>query len=125
MVQPSKVELPTPDMLSQLEVPVGAEIFAAKIDISDFYHQFSLPDWLVPYFALPQLRASELGLDASSGFDPDELVYPCFRTLPMGFSHAVYLAQCAHLNVAFRTLPASGLISRGNDPQVNRLRFGV
>ena len=47
-----------------------------------------------PYFALPPVKAGDIGSDI--GYGSDTLVYPCITTLPMGFSHAVYLAQAAH-----------------------------
>lgn len=90
---PPKVNLPTPHHLAHLLAAQDVPLFTAKADISDYYHQLLLPEWLVPFFALPPVRAGDLGLHA---YDPDEMVHPCVRTLPMGWSHAVLLAQHAH-----------------------------
>ena len=87
------MELPTPDLLAKLEVPEEETLYVAKSDLDNFYHRLRLPKWLRPYFALPPVRAGDIGLD---GFAPDALVYPCCTTLPMGWSHSAYLAQAAH-----------------------------
>ncbi len=71
-VEPPKVQLPTPDLLSQLVVPEGTPFFVAKVDIDNFYHRLTLPSWMRPYFALPPLSSSELGLPGSK-----RPVYPC------------------------------------------------
>ena len=87
------------DLVAQLAVPSGVPLFAAKIDVSDFYHRLKLPQWMVPYFCLPPVCSSELpGLVERFGFAVK--VYPCLLTLPMGFSHAVYLAQAAHMRLS-------------------------
>ena len=45
--------------------------------------------------ALPKVRVSELPF-AVPGFAADDWIYPCCRTLPMGWSHAPFLAQAVH-----------------------------
>lgn len=67
-----------------------------KYDLKNFYHCLGMPSALRPYFALPPVRAGDLGLDVSHGFSVDELVYPCCTTLPMGWSHSVFVGQSAH-----------------------------
>ena len=61
----------------------------AKADLDNFYHRLGLPAWARKWFALPPVPGGLFGLSA-------EWVYPCCCTLPMGASHAVYLAQIAH-----------------------------
>ncbi len=51
-----------------------------------------VPEWLSPYLALPPLTPAEL---AQRGL-PLDAPYPMCLTMPMGFSHAVYLAQTVH-----------------------------
>lgn len=79
-VDPLPVNLPTPDLMSELYSD-GQPLFVAKCDLSDFYHSLRLPDWLSDYFALPPIRSRDLGID------DDGYVYPKCRTMPMGFSH--------------------------------------
>lgn len=108
------VELPNPAHLTQLQVPHGETMYVAKTDLSNFYHHLGLPTWMQPYFALPALTAVEL---ASIGAPSSTHVsFPMCRTLPMGFSHAVYLAQQAHQHVVYAarmssTAPAALLSS--------------
>jgi integrase len=92
-----KVHLPTPDLISQLQAKDGQSYYAAKADLDNYYHRLRLPSWMHPYFALPPVKAGELG--KGEVFGPDTLIYPCCATLPMGWSHAAFLAQAAHEHV--------------------------
>jgi hypothetical protein len=95
------VQLPDPSCLVQLQIPTGATLYTAKSDLSNFYHHLGLPEWMQPYFCLPQLSSDELesiGLDTCSTVGS---CYPMCLTLPMGFSHAVYLAQSVHEHVLY------------------------
>jgi hypothetical protein len=91
------VSLPNPSHLVQLQVPRGQRMFVGKSDLSNFYHHLGLPSWLRPYFALPPLTPQEL---AQCGA-PSNAAYPMCLTLPMGFSHAVFLAQSVHQHVLY------------------------
>lgn len=106
------VQLPDPSHLVQLQVPAGATMEVGRTDLSNFYHHMGLPAWMQPYFALPSLTDEELReigcADLSASF-------PMCVTLPMGFSHAVYLAQAAHEHVVYQ----DGVLDR--DDNVLRL----
>lgn len=93
------VALPGPSHLVQMCVPAGATLFTGKTDLADYYHHLGVPEWMQPYLALPPLSPAELvscGLPAGAAF-------PMCVTLPMGFSHAVFLAQMAHEHVVYST----------------------
>ena len=93
------VDLPNASHLVQLRVPKGAILQCAKSDLSNFYHHLALPEWMQPFFALPPLTAAEL---RQLGIATDgHALYPMCVSLPMGFSHAVYLAQTAHEHVLY------------------------
>ena len=98
------VALPNPSHLVQLQLPHDAPMFVAKTDLSNFYHHLGLPAWMQPYFALPPLSPAEL---LACGAPPGA-AFPMCVTLPMGFSHAVYLAQTGHEHVVY----GSGALSR-------------
>ena len=98
------VNLPNPSHLVLMQVPTGACMFAGKTDLSNYYHHLALPEWMRPYFALPALTAAEL---ASLGL-PGDAAHPMCVSLPMGFLHAVYLAQTAHEHVVY----SSGALRR-------------
>jgi len=92
------VALPGPSHLVQMCVPKGARMFSGKSDLSNYYHHFGIPAWLQPYLALPPLTPAEL---AERGL-PLDAPYPMCTTLPMGWSHAVFIAQCAHEFILYR-----------------------
>lgn len=94
------VELANPSHLVQLQVPAGARMHVGKSDLSNFYHHLGLPRWMQPFFCLPPLSDEEL---RSISLDPSKCGghFPMCLTLPMGFSHAVFLAQQAHLHVLY------------------------
>ena len=108
-VRPPKVKLPSPSHLAALRIPHHNPLFVAKLDLSNFYHQLALPEWIRTYFALPAITADELGsmelLDLPAGVREAMLagqpVYPCCATLPMGFSHSVFIAQAVHENILY------------------------
>lgn len=92
------VSLPTPDVIGRVRMPYGP-VYVAKSDVSDFYHAFRLPEWLSDYFGLPPLPAASISPGVAAQYGASTRVYPCCTTLPMGYSHAVVLAQAAHERV--------------------------
>jgi hypothetical protein len=89
------VRLPSPCDLAALFAPGLAPLFTAKIDLSNFYHHLRLPSWMCDYFCLPAVEVD------------GRLLHPRLLTLPMGFSHAVYLAQVVNENVLYGGLAPS------------------
>jgi hypothetical protein len=129
---PPWVELPTPDLLRGLhpqfdefgEFVEPPSAFVGKVDIDNYYHRLLLPEWLWRYFALPPVRASDVGLGAQLG--ADTLVWPCCKTLPMGWSWSVFLGQAVHLHqLECAGLRRSDLICSENDLVVDRIRHGA
>ena len=96
------VSLPTPDIIASLNVPHGTQLYAAKVDLDNFYHRIRLPPQWWPFFCLPAVRAGDIG---AIGYDADAMVHPCCKTLPMGFSHAVFIAQAAHEHIIDTRVP--------------------
>jgi len=92
--EPPSVRLPTPDLMARVRARPGHRFFVAKSDVSDFYHRLRLPRWMSEYFALPGVRAGDIGL--SDRYGDDTIIYPTCLTLPMGWSHSVFVAQSAH-----------------------------
>jgi hypothetical protein len=93
------VALPGPSHLVQLCVPADCEMVVGKSDLADYYHHFGIPGWMQPYLALPPLTRAEL---AACGLPPDA-PFPMCLTLPMGWSHAVFIAQTAHEHIVYST----------------------
>ena len=111
-VRPPRVKLPSPSHLAALRIPRGHPLYVSKMDLSNFYHQLTLPDWIRPFFALPALTVDEISSMGTVGLSEDLVhafgsglpVYPCCATLPMGFSHSVFLAQSVHESVLYRDM---------------------
>jgi hypothetical protein len=109
-VRPPRVRLPSPSHLAALRIPHGRPLYVSKMDLSNFYHQLLLPDWIRPFFALPPLTVDEvrglgsleLSVEFSHVLSLGVPLYPCCTTLPMGFSHSVFLAQSVHEHVLYR-----------------------
>jgi hypothetical protein len=125
--EPEPVKLPTPDLLSRLEMCKSAPTFTAKVDLDNFYHRLRLPDWMRPYFALPPVRAGDIGGDVEARYGSEVMVYPCCTTLPMGFSHSVLLAQLAHEYIldTRTSLRVADRITTTTDGRVDRVRHQV
>jgi hypothetical protein len=114
--------LPSPENLAALVTGAASSFYAAKLDLSNFYHQLVLPEWLNAYFALPCLSADELQSIDQSTLTPhvvhllstSRLLYPCCTTLPMGFSHSVFVAQSVNEHVLYGSRvfdPANNIIN--------------
>ena len=108
MCAPPAVVLANPSHLSGLHS--NRSFYVTKMDLSNYYHQLKLPAPLQAYFCLPAVSAAELrsilGAAASSvhvqvGTGARTRVYPMLQTLPMGWSHSVYIAQCVHEHVLY------------------------
>jgi hypothetical protein len=124
-IDPPKVDLPTPDLVARLAVPPGETLYVAKVDLDNFYHRLLLPEWMRPYFALPAIRASDVGLVEEFGGDVE--MFPCCKTLPMGWSHSVFVAQRSHeyfLDTSTGLRPQDR-ITLSNDFAVDRDRHQV
>lgn len=118
---PASVSLPTADLIAELELPSCFELEMAQDDVSNYFWNFRQFDWAVQYFALPPVRACDVGLKG------DRLVYPALTVLPMGWSHSVLLAQSAHRHIIYSSTslrPEDELI-RGNDQRLDRLRHTI
>jgi hypothetical protein len=95
---PPHVDLPTPSTIAQVDTSqLDAPFYVSKCDLSNFYHHIALPAFMQPYFALPAIKASDIGVECES-----EYVYPMCTTMPMGWSHAVYVAQAVHLHILYK-----------------------
>ena len=120
-VPPPHVDLPTPDVLGRLRLRSGSRLWSGKSDRDNFYHRLVIPAWMRPYLALPPVDASSLGLGLSG------LLYPCCVTLPMGWSHSVYVAQTLHLFQIDKCgcFPVGSRVLASTDPYIDRFRHVV
>lgn len=120
-VDPVPVKLPTPDLTAALTTDPSRPLYAAKVDLDNFFYRLEVaPQWW-PYFALPPVRAADVGVADRFG---DTVVYPVCKRLPMGWAHSPYLAQAAHEHVIDTEtgLRAADRICADNDTVVDRDR---
>jgi hypothetical protein len=101
-IEPDPVLLPNPAHLARLQKVKQSHLYSAKLDLSNFYHQLRLPDWMVNLFGLPPLSDEEMvSIGLPSSLISDRKFYPCCTSLPMGWSHSVLIAQLVHERVMY------------------------
>jgi hypothetical protein len=102
MIPPPIVQLPNPSHLANIQS--SNPFYVAKLDLSNYYHQLRLPEPLQPFFCLPAISEIEYLLIISILSISDQKHgrrYPMLRTLPMGWTHSVYIAQCVHEHILY------------------------
>lgn len=121
---PSYVDLPSPELLGRLSMRAHSSWYVGKTDLSNFFHSVLIPDWLSSYFALPPVLPSELGICDTDTHSP---VYPCCRTLPMGWAHSVFIAQAIHerLLSGLPSVHRNTFLRNASDTVLDRLRVMV
>ena len=104
-IEPPHVLLPDPSFLTRLVLPPHVHLFVSKCDLSNFYHHIALPDWMHPFFALPPLTVREWNgvEDVFVGDNNGPDVYPTCMTLPVGWSHSVFIAQSIHEHILYKS----------------------
>ena len=98
---PEKVSLATGATFANIEVDSGPPLEVGGVDIADaFYHLELIPE-LRGFFALPGVRAGDVGCSMVNGKKINETskIYPCLKVVPMGWTHALWLCQAAHEHI--------------------------
>ena len=110
---PPGVSLPTAASFARLELQAGEELHCSQFDLSDAFYQFELPHALRPYFCLPTVRCREVGVFrlGDKRFCDSDILYPQFRAMPMGWSHALAWCQKVFSRVAVTAAPHCPLLS--------------
>ena len=80
--------LPRPEALGKLGVPPGCRLHGGLLDLDQYYHRLVLPEWYRNYFGLPPV----VGADGVKR-------WVRWRTVPMGWSWAVFISQLSHTHV--------------------------
>ena len=87
---PPKAHLPTCAAYSRLSMPPDAVLYSGGFDLRDAFYQLGLPEFLRPYFCLPDCTASLCPLLAAAGYST---ITPRFCVVPMGWTHALNVCQ--------------------------------
>lgn len=87
------------DAFSRIQAPVGATVVSVSIDVTDCYHRMFLPERMRGYLAVEIVSTGDYGIESCDGvpLEKSAQVALVCRTLPMGSSWAVYLAQTSTL----------------------------
>lgn len=120
-VKPPSVTLPTPEHIARISCHPDRPLFTLKSDLDNCYHSIRAPAWLRPYFALPPVTAREISPELAAKWGADTKLWPMCTTLPMGWSHSVYVAQTAHERIVndFTDLrPADRVNAQLRDPNL-------
>ncbi len=105
------------------------QAFGQGADVADCFYRFSLPE-LADYFAINEpLSASEcqsLGIECRRVFDasigseisttPDQILFPCFAVVPMGWTWALWVCNEAVVRIATASSPWADGILREKNP---------
>ena len=110
----SEVELPTPDLLSSLQLGASSPLHLASCDVSQFYNRLRAPDFLIPFLGLPRVRAADVQSPASTNY-----VVPCLLCIPMGATFAVALAQKASLAIIRHAGLSHALVTMGRNRKID------
>ena len=110
---PDDPDLPHPGLFAQLVASRETKLWSAKIDVDNFYHRLSLPSHFRTYFGLPPVVRNGIKL------------FPVVRSLPMGWSHSVVIAQKIHRHLLSESsLQSDKEIRHGNTNLIEDYRFG-
>ncbi len=82
------VRLASAAALNEVIVDDGQELFFSVQDIANCFYNFRIPNWLSQWFGLRGVIAQALGLTSLHGqkLEPQQLIFPVMKVLPMGFS---------------------------------------
>ena len=108
---PLPVKLATGGSFAQIEVDNAGPIELAGIDIADAFYGIELPHEFRDLFGLAPLTADQAGISEVQGraVHRQQVVYPVFRVVPMGWTHALWVCQQCHEHVVntIESIPSS------------------
>ena len=142
-VAPASVTLMTSEGFAMVEVELEAgidpyseegkqaleavELVLGIGDIADAFHRFKIDREFAAYFGLMDVTAKEIGVVGQDfGWGPvgaDEVLVPCFNSLPMGFAWSLYFCQVTaeHLVATTTHMATSTVLSDRGSPMVIRV----
>jgi len=86
--------------------------------VNNLYHRLAIPSWLSDYFGLPAIDGAELGLAAG-------VLWPRCTTLPMGWTHSIFLATTVLKAVLQPVLQTRSRDILDGDHSLTEPRYGV
>lgn len=96
---PESVRLCTGSTFARIEVgDSGGPLEVGGVDISDAFYNIGLPASLRKFFGLKSIRAGDVGVSVTCDgpVNPNDLIYPVLKVVPMGWTHALWVCQKCH-----------------------------
>ena len=95
---PPKTRLPTSAAFTHIETLPDQQIYFGGGDIENAFYRIQAPQAVKSFFTLPGIRARYLGKCClgSDVVDPDSIIVPRLRVLPMGWSWSLWICQMVH-----------------------------
>ena len=96
---PESVRLCTGSTFARIEVgDSGGPLEVGGVDISDAFYNIGLPASLRKFFGLKSIRAGDVGASVTCDgpVNPNDLIYPVLKVVPMGWTHALWVCQKCH-----------------------------
>ena len=99
---PSGVSLCTGESLGSIELGPDEQLTICQADLKDAFYHLELPEELRDVFGLPGVRAGDVNVTGIEGcaVKPDRLIFPRIAVVPMGWTHALFLCQSIHEELA-------------------------
>lgn len=93
----AEVRLPAPDLLAELVLPPGKDLYVSTSDVSQMYNRLRVPEWLWPFFGLPKIWGPKFYPGTASRY-----LWPVLVVMPMGWNLAVRFAQSVYVEMLRR-----------------------
>jgi hypothetical protein len=127
-VEPKPVKLPTPDLLSRMEMCKSVPTFTAKVDLDNFYHRLRLPNWMRCVIILHCRQCERVILVVISKLGLGRRQWYIRVVSLYRFSHSVLLSQLAYeyiLDTRTSLRGADRITATTTDGRVDRVRHQV
>ena len=94
-VTPPATDLATGASIGDIQCDRSRSVYVGHVDISNAFYTLALPIEWRRYFALPGVKAGDVGVPEVTGrpVPPSTIIYPCISVVPMGWSHATFWCQ--------------------------------
>ena len=109
---PPHTALPSGAAFSNIELPDKEEFVFGAFDIQNAFYVLGIPLDLAERFTLPAISNKHIGFTHlhDTSVAPSEMLLPCLKVLPMGWSWSLYLCQQFTSTIVSRHVPYDNMI---------------
>ena len=125
---PPPVSLATSETFARAECERDGALHMALLDVENCFHRLRWGREYGRYYCFKGVKAGALGISFADGIPvgPDDEVYPFPRSLPMGCSWALWIAQRVGECLLTRILPELRLVKdRGPPAALGKVKSGL